>query len=295
MLQVQHHEAHLLSCVAEHGIRGAILGVAWDGAGLGRDGGIWGGEFLEKTENQFLRVGHFRPFRLPGGTVAMREPRRAALGLLFEIFGESCLQEALALGFTQTEARLLIKILKQGVNAPQTSSVGRLFDAVAALVGICSVAEYEGQAAAELEFAVDHALDKQGEDKGVEDKTNAMEAYPVQIGEGVPAVLDWEPWVRGVLQDRNQGLSVGEISAKFHRTLAHSIVLMAEWSGISQVVLSGGCFQNRILCETTISMLKEQGFEIYWNQKVPPNDGGISVGQVMGGWNALVPLEQFYL
>ncbi len=286
ILRLQHHEAHLLSCVAEHRIRGEILGVAWDGTGYGLDGSIWGGEFFQGSERGFSRVGSFRQFRLPGGSIAMKETRRAALGALYEVFGEECLKEAQALEFKEYEIKLLLKCLAQKLNSPLSSSVGRLFDAVASLVGVRSFVGYEGQAAIELESAAEK--DSCLETCSSTCHGSCNEPYEVQIADETLAIVDWEPWILGILKDRKQGLPIGKIAAKFHRTLAQSVVTMATRFGISQIVLSGGCFQNRLLSEWTISMLRKNGFTPFWNQRVPPNDGGISVGQVMGGWNVFV-------
>lgn len=300
LLQIQHHEAHILSCIAEHQIRGEVLGVAWDGSGYGRDGSIWGGEFFRATERGAFRIGSLRQFQLVGGAAAIKEPRRSALGLLYEIFGERTHQpgpegrglprldeEAHGLGFEERELRNLLQALKQNVNSPLTSSMGRVFDAAAALTGIRVFSEYEGQAALELESAVSPDAN--------------FQAYPVQIKpslkgevslyslrEETLARVDWEPWVVGMLTDRTQGLPPAQIAAKFHRTLVEVIVTMARRFGIFQVVLSGGCFQNRILGEWAVKALREDGFSPFWNQRVPPNDGGISVGQVMGGWDVLI-------
>ncbi len=273
-IPIQHHMAHVYSCVAEHQIEGDILGVAWDGTGWGGDGSIWGGEFLKRIQGKWAHAGSFRSFRLLGGAAAIREPRRVAFSLLFEIFGEACFQKVQALGFSEQEMRIFIKALAQGVNSPQTRSVGRLFDGVGAFIGLRSIAEYEGQTALELESAVEQDL--------------PIATYPVLIQDKISFIVDWEPWILGILEDIGQGLSLHRIASQFHQTLSLSILEVARRVGIAQVVLTGGCFQNRVLGERTISMLKKEGFFPYWNQKVPPNDAGISVGQVMGGWDVLI-------
>ena len=151
------------------------------------------------------------------------------------------------------------------MNAPLTSSAGRLFDAVASLIGLRQQASFEGQAAMEMEFAVQAGIE---------------EAYPFSLGEGPPSVIDWDPAIRGILDDRRSGKSAGAISAKFHNMLAEAIVAIARKIGEPKVVLSGGCFQNRYLTERTIDRLRQENFRPYWHQRVPPNDGGIALGQV---------------
>lgn len=272
-VRIQHHEAHLLSCVAEHGIRGRALGVAWDGTGYGLDGTIWGGEFfLGSFQEGFSRVGHLRRFRLPGGEAGVREPWRSAVGVLHEVglpVDPVCRSER--------ESRNLGILLERGVSSPVTSSAGRLFDAVAALLGVRHRCSYEGQAAMELEaLAARH--------RGV---SREDPAYPARIVRGELTVLDWEPWIRGILEDRERGWEAGRIALRFHRSLAGAIVEYARQilgrQETRQVLLSGGCFQNRVLAEGVIAGLREEGFSPYWNQRVPINDGGISVGQIAGG------------
>ena len=264
--EVQHHWAHIASCMAENELEPPALGVAWDGTGYGTDGTIWGGEFLLANDESFTRVAHLRRFRLPGGDAAIKQPRRSCLGLLQEIFGDGLWERAeLLADFSKQELPLLRQMLEKKVNAPLTSSAGRLFDAVASLIGLRQQASFEGQAAMEMEFAV---------------QSGVVEAYPFSLGEGLPVVIDWEPAIRGILQDRQSGQSVGIVAAKFHNMLAEAIVEIARRIGEPKVVLSGGCFQNRYLTERTIDRLREENFRPYWHQRVPPNDGGIALGQV---------------
>lgn len=269
-LDVQHHVAHVLSCMAENELEPPALGAAWDGTGYGLDGTVWGGEFFLATAAGCERVAHWRTFRLPGGDKAVREPRRTALGILYELFGESAFERtnlSPVRAFTTSELASLRTMLQRGLNSPLTSSVGRLFDAVAALAGLRQQVRFEGQAAMELEFALDgHETD---------------ESYPVAFTENAPAVLDWAPLMRQVLTDLERQTPAGEIAAKFHNALADAIVLVARRFGQERVVLSGGCFQNRYLTERAIARLRAAGFHPYWHQRVPPNDGGISLGQVV--------------
>lgn len=268
VIEVQHHFAHALACMAENRLAPPVLAVAWDGSGMGTDGTVWGGEFLLVTPDEFRRVAHLRPLLLPGGAKAVREPRRVALALLFEIFGEDAFDldlpplRAFSAGALQT----LRSVLDRRLNAPVTTSAGRLFDAFASLLDVRQIASFEGQAAMELEFA----LADQKEDN----------SYPYVIrDQGDCAVLDWEPMVRAMLAapTPNRGLA----SARFHNTLAEMAVAVAARMKVEKVVLTGGCFQNRYLTERMVSRLRSEGFRPYWHQRVPPNDGGIALGQIV--------------
>jgi hydrogenase maturation protein HypF len=263
---IQHHLAHVVACMAENEIEPPALGVAWDGTGYGLDGTIWGGEFLlVKGNGSFERVAHFRQFRLPGGDRAIKEPRRSALGLLYEIFGDGAWDfPPLVADLSEQEKSLLRQILEKQINAPLTSSVGRLFDAVAALLGLRQTSSFEGQAAMELEFT------RQG---GVAD------AYSFVVTTTAPIVVDWAPGILQLVDDVAGGEDAGLISAKFHNGLVEAAVDVAKKIGESKIVLSGGCFQNRYLTERTVERLCEENFRPYWHQRIPPNDGGISAGQ----------------
>jgi hydrogenase maturation protein HypF len=239
--------------------------VCWDGTGYGGDGTIWGGEFLEVNSKSFVRIAHLREFPLPGGEVAVRQPRRSALGLLFEL-KSAYIEEYLAQHFSAAESRMLRQMLSAKVNSPRTSSAGRLFDAVAALVGLRQRVTFEGQAAMALEFCVEGGID---------------DRYPFRIAGGEPAIIDWAPMVEEILNEAPRQ-SVGRIAAKFHNTMAEMIVQVAQSAGESEVVLSGGCFQNRYLLERSVRRLRAEGFNPHWPQRIPTNDGGIAVGQVMG-------------
>jgi len=265
--RVQHHLAHVLSCMAENELDGPVLGVSWDGTGYGLDGTVWGGEFLLVSDKGFERIAHFRHFRLPGGEAAIREPRRAAIGLLFELFGKELFEMAELAPISACssgELATLRRMIARGVNSPLTSSVGRLFDAAASILGLRQRVSFEGQAAMELEFAIDGA--------------NTSESYSLPL-EG--AVVDWEPMIRKLLEDISRKLPVSQISAKFHNALVEAIVAVAKRAGEERVVLSGGCFQNRYLTERAVLRLREEGFRPYWHQRVPPNDGGIAPGQIL--------------
>jgi hydrogenase maturation protein HypF len=266
--RVQHHWAHVLACMAENELDPPFLGVAWDGTGYGTDGTIWGGEFLVPDQDSFQRVAYFRQFRLPGGEMAVKEPRRTALAILFEIWGQNGLEDeglAPVAQFSKAERGLIRQILAKGVNAPVTSSAGRLFDAVASLLGIRQVVTFEGQAAMELESVIG---------------SEVSEAYPFGLSNAVPQIIDWAPMISEILIDSRRGISPGVISAKFHNTLADIIVEVARQVVTPKIVLTGGCFQNRYLLEQAVQRLSQAGFKPYWHQRVPPNDGGIALGQI---------------
>ncbi|MFH1022726.1 MAG: carbamoyltransferase HypF [Planctomycetota bacterium] len=269
VIPVQHHHAHILSCMAENGLSGSALGVAWDGTGYGPDGTVWGGEFLIPAGAGFTRAGHLRTFPLPGGDAAAREPRRAALGLLYELHGEDAFEMTdipTIAAFSPDERALLRTAIRNGINTPRTSSAGRLFDAVASLTGLSQRNAFEGQAAMALEFTAE--------------ETPAA-PYAFTLTNAAPFQADWALMIHAILADVRAGVSPGMIAARFHATLAGIIVAAARRSGENRVALSGGCFQNRRLTELTVAQLREAGFRPYWHQRIPPNDGGIALGQVI--------------
>jgi hydrogenase maturation protein HypF len=278
IIRVQHHYAHVLACMAENQIDAPVLGVAWDGTGYGTDGTIWGGEFLRVNKRSFERIANLRTFRLPGGEKAVKEPRRTAIGVLYELFGDEFLGldglDPVA-SFSWREGEMLRQMLKKGVNSPVTSSAGRLFDGVAALLGLQQISTFEGQAAMELEFACNGA--------------STTESYPFCF---VGQAIDWLPAVQCLLADRLNEVPIKMLAAKFHNTLAEIIVAVAKRAGEKQIALTGGCFQNRHLTELTIRRLRSEGFQVYWHQRIPPNDGGIAVGQIVAAARELAGSKQ---
>jgi hydrogenase maturation protein HypF len=277
-LGVQHHAAHVFACMADNELDGEVLGVSWDGTGLGTDGTIWGGEFLRVREGEFRRVAHLRTFPLAGGDSAAREPRRSALGLLYEIEGDAVFERPeveARLGFETVELQVLRRMLATGTGVARTSSAGRLFDGVAALTGLRGRAGFEGQAAMELEFAAMEA--------------DVDSAYPFEFSG--PAV-DWAPMIRAIGMDRAAGLAISGVARRFHNTLTEMIVTVAKREGLPRVCLTGGCFQNLVLAERTIERLKASGLTPYWHQRVPPNDGGIALGQLVAATRALTPVPE---
>ena len=271
IVRVQHHYAHVLSGMADNELDGPVLGIAWDGTGLGPDGTVWGGEFLRVGVESFERVASLRPFLLPGNERAIREPRRSALGALFEIYGGQLwenMPDALLAAFATAERQVLIQMLMKRTNCPQTTSVGRLFDATASMLGLCHRNNYEGQAAMMLGFSAELA------------STDATYDFSIAAGKSGLEV-DWAPMIRELLQDIKGRVSPDEMAAKFHNTLAGIIVDVARQVGEKNVVLTGGCFQNRYLTERAIAGLHNAGFVPYWHHRIPPNDGGIALGQIM--------------
>lgn len=261
VLGVQHHHAHFAACLAEHSLDGPALGVVWDGSGWGEDGTVWGGEFLAGGRAAVRRFAHFRTFPLPGGESAVRDARRSALGLLFEMRGKDALENLE--WFSENERRVLFRSLERGIGCPRTSSAGRMFDAVSALLGVKTISAFEGQAAMALEHVAE-------EDGGV---------YPFALQEGPSLVVDWAPLLEALLEEKRGSVSVGRISARFHNTLVDVIAAVARRAGEKRVALSGGCFQNARLLSGAAKRLSVEGFEVLFHRKVPTNDGGLSLGQ----------------
>jgi len=263
LIRVQHHHAHVAACAAENNVQGEYLGVSWDGTGYGLDGTIWGGEFFRVDGNQFERIAHLRPFRLPGGDAAVREGWRSAASLLFEVFGLQTMDPEVAgplTGETRLAHSKVRYMLQHGTYVIPTTSVGRLYDAVASITGVAHQNRFEGQAAMQLENEI-------GE-------LRTEEAYALSGG-------DWGPLITALTADKRAGIAVPIISARFHNALVGWIVEVAVGSGLKQIVLSGGVFQNRYLTERAATVLETRGFEVYTHQQVPPNDGGIALGQAV--------------
>ena len=277
LIPVQHHHAHVASCMAEHRLDGEVLGIAWDGAGYGGDGQVWGGEFLVASYRQFRRFAHLRPFRLLGGEAAMKEPNRSAAAVLWELMGEEMLGYDLPFWkMTDDQRAQLASVLRSGVASPWTTSMGRLFDAVASLTGLCHQTSFEGQAA----MAVQFAAEQESVTGGV-----TVEGYPMDL---VPShssdtqwMIDWRPMVSAMLDDLRRGSSPELIAARFHMGLAVATVRVAQAAGLPRVALTGGCFQNRLLLSLVRQQLEAAGLTVYSHALVPPNDGGLSLGQAV--------------
>jgi hydrogenase maturation protein HypF len=265
---VQHHHAHVAACMAEHRLTGPVIGVAFDGTGCGPDGAVWGGEFLVADYAGFERVGHLGYVPMPGGDRAAREPFRMALAHLLRAFGDWDPDLSPAREATDAERRMIRWQMEREVNAPLTSSVGRLFDAVASLAGVRHRAHFEAQGAMELEALAEGLVGA---------------AYPVEITDGAPLILEPGPMIRGVVDDLAEGTPPTGIAARFHATVAEAVVRVSERvrasRGLDRVVLTGGVFQNAILLGATRRGLDARGFEVFSHHLVPPNDGGIALGQ----------------
>ncbi|MBN2412436.1 carbamoyltransferase HypF [candidate division KSB1 bacterium] len=272
IIRVQHHYAHILSCMAENGVSPPVLGFAWDGTGYGDDGTVWGGECLAVNNKGYERAAFLRTFPLPGGDKAVREPGRAAFGLLYHILGDRIkdyrhlpsLQQ-----FNSGEIRVLKQMLDKKINCPKTSSIGRLFDVVSSLLDVQHINTFEGQAAIKLENLAWRA----------EKETGAYQ-YGI-INNNGRRIIDWEPLIMSILADITAGMVPEVIAATFHNTLADMIFKLAGEIGIKKIVLSGGTFQNKFLTEKVIAGLQKQNFIVYRHKNIPPNDGGISVGQIL--------------
>ncbi|MBH0200945.1 MAG: carbamoyltransferase HypF [Nitrospira sp.] len=277
LVPVQHHHAHVASCMAEHRLDGEVLGIAWDGAGYGGDGQVWGGEFLVAGYRQFTRFASLKPFRMPGGEAAMRDPSRSAAAVLWELVGEAIVDLELSdWNMRGSQRGQLAALLRSGVASPWTTSMGRLFDAVASLTGLCVQASFEGQAAMAVQFAAEQEV-KVG---GV-----TVEGYPMDLGPShspdMKWMIDWRPMISGVLDDLRRSCSPERIAARFHVSLAAATVRVAQAAGLPRVVLTGGCFQNRLLLALVRKRLETAGFTVYSHALVPPNDGGLSLGQAV--------------
>ena len=267
---VQHHHAHLASCLAEHGREERVIGVIFDGIGYGADGRIWGGEFLVGDFHEYQRVGHLAYVAMPGGDAATREPFRMALSYLCLTYGKDLPPLPILSGKPSQELRLLQQMIERGLNSPLTSSCGRLFDAIAALIGLRDKVSYEGQAALELEMAITP-------DSGV---------YPISLqNEGGLLIADPRPLIRAVVNDLQRGANPGIISARFHNGLSHLVINVCghlrQDTQLNTVALSGGVFQNCYLTERCVRLLEEKGFEVLTHSLVPPNDGGLALGQAV--------------
>ncbi len=277
LVSIQHHYAHVAACMAENRIHGQVLGVSWDGTGYGPDGTVWGGEFLLTDETAFHRAATFRKFRLPGSASAIREPRRTALGLLFEMMGSSIFQKRDSdpvRAFRDSEIPVLLRMLQNGIHSPWTTSAGRLFDAIASIAGLRQRIRFEGQAAMDLEFAI--GSEKTGESYPF---AISIQADPEPGSFQAGMIVDWEPMVHAILREVRDEIPLARISRKFHNTLVEIIVEVARRIAENRVVLTGGCFQNRFLIEHSVERLEAEGFKPYWHQRIPPNDGGIALGQ----------------
>jgi hydrogenase maturation protein HypF len=265
---VQHHHAHIASCLADNGADGPVIGVAFDGTGFGTDGTIWGGEFLIADLAGFERAGHLAPVPMPGGAAAIRQPWRMAAAYL-----GGGLDHLDVMRRNAERWPTMVAMARKGVNSPLTSSAGRLFDAAAAILGVRDTINYEGQAAVELEQLADRG------------ETGGTGAYPAGIETGPPFLARGGDLLHGVIEDLAAGIAPGVIAARFHHGVAALIeagcLLTRDRSGLDTVALSGGVFQNQLLLRAAVSRLEGRGFRVLVHSRIPCNDGGISLGQAV--------------
>jgi hydrogenase maturation protein HypF len=266
---VQHHHAHIAACIAEHGLDGTrpVIGMAFDGTGYGEDGAIWGGEILIADYKSYQRRFHLEYFALPGGDVAIKKPARTALALLWKLGLEWNERLQPIAEFSERDLVILRTQLERKINTPMTSSMGRLFDAAAALAGVRQQVNYEGQAAIEFEALADPAEERE---------------YPFGVGQDQVQVNNV---FEQLIHDVESGVPVSKISARFHNGLAQCVLdiclkIRSEIQ-IDEVALSGGVWQNITLLGRTLSLLKKEGFRVYIHREVPANDGGLSLGQAV--------------
>jgi hydrogenase maturation protein HypF len=284
LTRVQHHHAHLASCMAENSLTGDVIGIIFDGTGYGPDGTIWGGEFLVGGYDDYRRAGHFRPLPLPGGDAAVREPWRMAMAYLYQALGETAftLDHPVARILPEQDRALFARMLRRGINSPLTSSCGRLFDAVAALLNLRHTVSYDGQGAIELEALAEMAAE---ESKSPLPPLSQRGEYPYSIvlhGEA-PFQLDFSPMIIEILADIAAGIRSAVIAHRFHLSVATAATVaclqISQSSGLKRIILSGGVFQNRLLTEMIYTALAQKGLAVFTHRLVPPNDGGIALGQ----------------
>ncbi len=266
-IAVQHHHAHIASCMAENGLDEEVIGIAMDGTGLGTDGKIWGAEFFVCDFNDFQRISHFEYIPLPGGDKVTEEPWRTAVSMLYKYYGNAFRNLNLEFlnGIPTDKIDIIISAIDNKLNCPESSSAGRLFDAVSALTNICPISGFHAEAPMRLEAAIEHESDKR---------------YEVEIGD----TISFRKTIEGIVNDLLNNVSKSEIAVKFHNTVVYVILKSAEnirqKTGLNKVVMSGGSFQNAYLLAKSEQLLSEKGFIVYSHKKIPANDGGLALGQL---------------
>ncbi len=276
--KVQHHEAHITSCAVDNGLKGKFIGVAFDGTGFGLDGNIWGGEFFTGGVGNLSRQAHLRYAPMPGGDACVKEPWRMGLSYLNEASGREL--KKLKLHFLSSKGEDKIELLRQAmnkrINSPLTSSMGRLFDGISAITGLCEHTGYEGEAAVVLEKAI----------KTTAENIRRQEKYKFDyIDTGGLVEIDWTPVIKSVVRDLKRKKTAGEISKKFHDAVCYMMVdvcvSLRKRHKTSRVCLSGGVFQNNYITQNVKPLLEKKGCEVFFHKKVPAHDGGISLGQAV--------------
>jgi hydrogenase maturation protein HypF len=279
VVAVWHHHAHVASCMAEHGITEKVIGVAFDGAGAGPDGTVWGGEFLLADRGSFERRAHLKSVALPGGDMAARQPWRMGVSFILDAYGHEEAEAVIRGLYGALDSRAVstvVRMIRGAINSPLTSSAGRLFDAVASIAGLKDEVGFEAEAAMELESLADMGA------------VASTEAYPFDMAGGSPHVVDLSPLIRRAVEDRASGVPAPVISGRFHYAVGAVIsrvcARVREDCGINRVVLTGGVFQNSILSGLAEDGLRRMGFEVFSHARVPANDGGVSLGQAAVAW-----------
>ena len=270
LIKVQHHHAHIVSCMAEHSLNEKVIGIAFDGVGLGDDGNIWGGEFFINDLASYERFTHFEYIKVAGGDAVSKEPWRSAVSYLYHYFGETVFEDLNF--FTEKieskNLKMYLQILKNNFNTYRISSAGRLFDAVSSLLGLVHLAGYHAEAPMRLESIIDEQI---------------TETYDFEISDNI----SFKKSFSGIINDIKNGVKTSVISAKFHNTSAEIVLQtakkMREKTGIHKVVLSGGTFQNKYLLTKVENQLSENGFKVFSQEQIPSNDGGIALGQLIIG------------
>ena len=293
LVEVQHHHAHIASVIGENGLSGAVCGIAFDGTGFGADGSIWGGEVLLANAQAYERFANFAYVPMPGGAACVKNPLRMAYGVLweFDLLEHPAAKRVLdALG---EQADLCDQMIERGLNTPMTSSVGRLFDAASAILGICEHPTYESEAAVLLEAAMGPAASPDG---GSTDEAGVNSRYSVAITKNTATskstaqdtsvlLFDAAPTFKALLDDMQAGIPAATIARRFHGAFVEAIVNAAKLAysvyGVSTVALSGGVFMNRFIIEHALAALQDEGFTVAVNRELPPNDGCISYGQAV--------------
>lgn len=272
LIAVQHHHAHIVSCMAEHNLKEDVIGIAFDGTGYGADGNIWGGEILIADRKGFTRFAHLDYVPMPGSDAAIKEPWRMAVSYLINTYGDNA-PDVLPFFFDRfktTDIGAIIMMMKKKINSPLTSSCGRLFDAVSSLIGIKDIITFEGEAAIKLEMLADN---------------KCSEMYEFKISDKVHAAIDTRQIIKGIVEDIKLDVPTSIISARFHNTIAEITLSVAEkirnMQGLEKVVFSGGVFQNSFLVKKIKEKFASADFKIFFNEKIPANDGGISLGQAV--------------
>ena len=275
VITTQHHHAHVASVMAEHGLRGEVLGISFDGTGYGTDGTLWGGEFMVADTERFRRVAHFLCLPMPGGERAIKEPWRMGLSILYRLYGNELKDypKGIVESVEASTIETIHRLIEKSINSPLTSSVGRLFDGVASILGVRQTVSFEAEAAQLLTELAEGSTDRK--------------TYPYSIEENGTMWLNPLPLVEAMVEDLKRSVSVDIIARRFHNTLVHMVVetadILCEREGLNRVALSGGVFQNLILLDGVVHGLESLGLRVYYNRRIPINDGGLSMGQALIG------------